>query len=228
MDRDDGARHVRADERCERLDDDDALGCTASSAAVGDVGRDDDGDDAAVRRTVDPAVRRSRQTIRTTNGAAEHLCTRSRLSRRVDDVQPCGRPLSTASSNVLTSLSVSRSAVWADTVAARVAAVPKITRAGRPNILMTFLLLERLFRDSGQTTNLDYGQFSGTNARPLSRRSFHRPQLQCRSTTAISRPGCASILEAGPAAVNRTKGGAESSVPGEYSEGVRRRASRRP
>ena len=65
MDRRHGARHVRSDDRCERVDDDNGLGRAAPAAAVGDVVRDDDRHDAAVGRSVDPvygaAARRSTQ-----------------------------------------------------------------------------------------------------------------------------------------------------------------------
>ena len=57
VDRRDGPRHVRPDDWRQRVDDDPAVGHAAPPGAVGDVGGDDDRDDAAVRRAHDPARR---------------------------------------------------------------------------------------------------------------------------------------------------------------------------
>ena len=87
LDRCDGARHVRADDGRECLDDDVALGCPASAAAVGDVDRHDDRHDAAVRVTADPAVWRRRPPLGTTNRDPSDLRTRRRVPPRLGRVQ---------------------------------------------------------------------------------------------------------------------------------------------
>ena len=65
VDRRHGTRHVRTDDRRQRLDDDGEQGCAALVAALGNVDRHDDGHDAAVRLTpgivYGASVRRSAQ-----------------------------------------------------------------------------------------------------------------------------------------------------------------------
>ena len=78
MDRADGARHVRQHAGRRGVDDDAAVGRPAPDPALGDVGGDDDGDDAAVGRTARAAVRR---------GAAYAKCRVSRTA----DIRPRGR-----------------------------------------------------------------------------------------------------------------------------------------
>ncbi len=90
VDRRDGPRHVRTHDRRQCVDDDGGLGRTAPVAALGNVDRHDGGHDAPVGLTAGAPVRCQRATIRTRNGWPPDPCARSRLSGRLDGVQPRG------------------------------------------------------------------------------------------------------------------------------------------
>ena len=87
LDRRDGARHVRLDDRAERVDDDAQLGCVASAAALGHVGGHDDRHDAAVRFAAGAVVRRRRTTIPGRDSDAPHLRAHRGLSVHLGAVQ---------------------------------------------------------------------------------------------------------------------------------------------
>ncbi len=69
------------------VDDDRAMGCTASAAALGNVGGHDDRNDAPVCLTDVAAVRLRRATIRTRIGSAPAVCARGWLSHGLGRVQ---------------------------------------------------------------------------------------------------------------------------------------------
>src|SRR4029453_14844163 len=87
MDRRDGARYVRTDDRGRCVDDDRALGCTAPAVAVGNWGRHYDGNDAPICLTAVAAIRPRRATNDTGNGRAPPLCARGWLFYGLGGVQ---------------------------------------------------------------------------------------------------------------------------------------------
>ena len=73
MDRAHGARHVRHNAGTVGVDDDRRLGRSTPAAALGDVGRDDDGDDAAIGLAARPALCRCTAHSRRCTGRPEDV-----------------------------------------------------------------------------------------------------------------------------------------------------------